>query len=265
MPPLSTYSDFGPAPANAAWPGFVLALCLIFMVGGFIKAGIGFGFNIICVPLVALLTSPLQAVALISIISFCNNIYVVRQIKGQHPDWPRDSRVMIWGVVGVVIGTLFATLVPGGLLKIVLGIVIGLFVLTDRARKNWRLDARQSLRYAPGVGLTAGVLGGVAGISGPPLAIYLYSLKGDKAAFVYNITFLLILFNGAQVVTYGFAGQYNLALLAYAVVLSVPMAAGSWLGLRVMRRADAAFFSFLVLAMLGLTAVYLIGQGLRLW
>src|SRR5689334_2853500 len=178
MPDLATY----------------ILVSVIVLGGAFVQSVVGFGYNIIGVPTLTILTNARTAVSVISIPSFMNSILIVWRIsrgEGQVPiDLRRLAPLLITTGAGTLAGaTLLAALDPA-IVLVSLGVLLLLFIFTARARQTWQPNPAHATRLALMVGSVTGILNGLAGVSGPTLAPYLYSLRLDKHEFVYYINVL---------------------------------------------------------------------------
>lgn len=118
--------------------------------------------------------------------------------------------------------------------------------------------------FAPLAGFSAGILGGVSGISAPILVSYLYSLKLDKRQFVYTISTLFILFNGAQALNFWVLGLYTPETALYGISYIVPILLGTIAGTRVQDKISQRLFNYLILLTLLVVGLDLIRRGLHL-
>jgi uncharacterized protein len=83
-----------------------------------------------------------------------------------------------------------------------------------------------------GLGMVGGLYGGISGIWGPPLIVYLLAIRADKAEMVrvQGVVFLIgaVVLAAAHLAT----GVLNAVTLPFSAALIVPAAAGMWLGFR---------------------------------
>lgn len=250
-------------------PTYILISIILFF-GAFLQSVVGFGYNVLGVPsLTILLNSARSAVTVISIPSFLNCLLIVWRIlrgeSGQVPiDFKRLVPLLIGGAAGTLVGaTLLAALDPS-IALISLGILLLIFVFTDKIRKNWQPNPLHAGRLALIVGLITGVLSGLAGVSGPTLAPYLYSLKLDKHQFVYYLNVLFIFFAIFQFFSFTVLGFFTWERILLAISLIPISLLGVYIGAVARSKVSQVLFNRLVLTILFLTSLDLLRRGLHI-
>jgi uncharacterized membrane protein YfcA len=172
---------------------------------------------------------------------------------------------MLTGAVGTMVGASLLLELDPTLELTCLGVLVLLFVLTDRARRNWQPNPRHERPLALVVGLVTGVLSGLAGVSGPTLVPYLHSRKLDKHQFVTYLNMLFLCFGAYQWIVFFFVGLYTWPRVLEAAGFIPAALLGIGLGARVRNRVSAVFFNRLVLLILFVTGLDLIRRGLHLF
>ena len=239
---------------------------LIFFCGAFLQSIVGFGFNVLGVPSVTILTSSARnAVTVVSIPSFLNCLLLVWRTPEKIPLKAGPLvPLLITSAIGTLIGaTALKTLDPS-LLLIGLGCLLLLFVATDRLRKNWRPNPDHATRLALIVGLATGILNGLAGVSGPTLAPYLHSLRLDKTRFVYYLNSLFLFLGVFQFISFGVLGFFTWERILFGLSVIPISLLGLYLGIKARSKVSQEFFNRLVLIVLFVTALDLIRRGLNL-
>lgn len=246
---------------------FVLT-SIIFFAGAFIQSVVGFGFNVLGVPTLTILTNSQTAVTVVSIPSFLNCILLVWRIGQSESrvdlNFRRIAPLLATAAVGTLAGaTLLKSLDPS-LVLICLGVLLLLFVATAKLRQNWRPNPRHATRLAVIVGFVTGILNGLAGVSGPTLAPYLYSLRLDKHQFVYYLNMLFLFLGTFQFISFGVLGFFTWERIGFGLSLIPVSLAGLALGSWARGRVSQVFFNRLVLVVLVITALDLLRRGFHL-
>jgi uncharacterized membrane protein YfcA len=146
-------------------PTELILLALVAAAGGAVQGSIGFGQNLVLVPIVALVVPEAVPGALVALGVPLTVIMATREWHGV--DWPGLGWIVLGRVPGTVVGVLIVALVSGDLLSTLAGsaVLAGvlLSVLTGHVPVN-----RET---ATSAGAAAGVLGTTAAIDGPSLAL----------------------------------------------------------------------------------------------
>ncbi len=238
-----------------------LALVFIVVAGAStVKGALGFGFPLVAVPLVATLLGPRAAVPLIAIPTLLSNVILLSR-----GGVGRAAGSLVVALAGTALGTiggalLIKTLDPGLLSALVGGVALA-YVLATAFRLTAGIAPSVGQRAAPVVGVLAGLMGGATGIFGPLLASYLHLLQLSKREFVFWITMMFFVGNVVQVLSYFRLGLYEGPVLELSFAACLPMALGTWAGMHLQDRLDAAVFGRAVLAVVFLAALNLLLRG----
>ncbi len=232
------------------------------LVGGFVNGLTGTGYALISLGFWLQAMPPTIAAPLVALCSVCGHAQALPSIwRGVR--WPRLWPFLAAGLLGVPLGTLLLEHVHVQPLKVGLGLFLILY-------SAWMAFVRYPPRVRGGgrladatVGLTGGVLGGMASLSGPAPIIWV-QLRGwgkDEQRGVlqpFNMAILL-----AALVSAGVAGFLDRSYLIWAAIAVPVSLAGTRLGLLLYRRVNDAAFRRLVLTLLALSGVTLIVSALR--
>ena len=238
---------------------------VIFFVGAFLQSIVGFGFNVLGVPSLTILTTARNAVTVVSIPSFLNCLLLVWRTPVKIPLKAGPLvPLLITCAIGTLVGATMLKSLDPSIVLTCLGILLLLYVLTARLRKNWQPNPEHGNRLALAVGLATGILNGLAGVSGPTLAPYLHALRLEKIHFVYYLNVLFLFLGVFQFFSFGLLGFFTWERIGFGLSLIPISLAGLYLGYRVRSRVSQEFFNRLVLVVLFLTALDLIRRGLNL-
>jgi len=140
-------------------------LCLVAAAGGAVQGSIGFGQNLVLVPVVALVVPEAVPGALVALGIPLTVIMAVREWHGV--DWSGLGWIVTGRVPGTVVGVVIVALVSGDLLATLAGSAVLAGVLLSLLSGHVPVNRET----ATSAGATAGVLGTTAAIDGPPLAL----------------------------------------------------------------------------------------------
>jgi len=227
------------------------------LAGGFVNGLTGFGTGLTALPLWLQALEPVLAAQLVSAASIVGHVTAIPGIWAR-VDWRRLAPLLAGGLLGVPVGSWLLPHIPLAAFKIAVGaVLIGYSAFMLIAAGRVRLEAGGRGAEA-GVGLAAGILGGMAGLSGALPTVWA-ALKGwpkeeRRIAFqAFNMTILSTML--AATVVQGLIGTRLLLALA----LSLPATLiGGRLGAWVYHRLDDRRFDRLVLALLLLSGLVLV-------
>ncbi len=146
--------------------------------------------------------------------------------------------------------------------SVLVGAVSALYVAASALRLTQVIPPGAGRRAGPLIGLAAGVLGGSTGIFSPLVASYLHMLRLEKRAFVFWMTMMFFVGNIAQFASYLRLGLYRGPVMATALLACIPMAVGTWAGLRLQDVLHPETFSRVVLGLVFLASLGLLARGL---
>jgi uncharacterized membrane protein YfcA len=225
---------------------FVLAGAFI---GGFVNGLTGFGTGLTALPFWLQAIEPVVAAQLVSAASVIGHAATLPVIS-HAIDWRRLAPMLIAGLIGVPIGTWLLPWISLAAFKLAVGLVLIAYC-------TFMLLAAGRLRMVGGerkaeaaIGFAGGILGGMAGLSGPVPTVW-GALKGwpkeQRRVFlqVFNTTILSAMLAASLV--QGLIGPPFLVALVVAVPGTL---IGSYAGSLLYRRMDDRRFDRIVLVLL---------------
>lgn len=245
-------------------PEGIGAIALILGFAGFVKGAVGFALPMLTISLVGSLYWAELAVAALILPSLFTNIW---QTFRDGVGAARASFVRYWRLSLVLLGTIYAcaqlvTRLPGDALFVILGVGVTVFSALQLVGWRPRLDQARRYLWDVPVGLLAGFFGGLAGVWGPPILIYLLALDTPKTEMVrvQGITFLI----GSVVLSVAHlrSGLLDAVTLPFSALMTIPALIGMGLGLILQNRMDQRLFRRATLMVLTLAGLNLLRRGL---
>lgn len=148
----------------------LIPVVLILFAAAFIRSSIGFGDAVLAMPLLALFV-PLKTAT--PLVALCATTMTVSILVGswRKTDWKATLYLVTATLIGIPPGLFLLKKMPDITLKLILGLIIGLYGLFRLLGPNLRLK-KDSAVLPFLFGLTAGLLGGAYNTNGPPIVIY---------------------------------------------------------------------------------------------
>ncbi|MDO5630591.1 MAG: sulfite exporter TauE/SafE family protein [Paracoccus sp. (in: a-proteobacteria)] len=242
------------------------AAMAVTLFAGFVKGAVGFAMPMIMMSVFGSMMPATMALAGLILPTLVTNI-------GQAFRWgPAEAWAATacyrWHIGAVALFILvsapFAAMIPQGAMYLMLGAPITAFALWQLSGRPLALPIRHQRRAEVVSGVIGGLYGGISGIWGPPLIVYLLSVGVPKReqVLVQGVVFLL----GAVVlsVAHLFTGILSGPGLAFSAALIVPAVIGLRLGFALQDRLDVVQFRRWTLVLLVLTGANLIRRAVQL-
>jgi uncharacterized protein len=219
--------------------GEIVALFAVAMVAGLARGFSGFGGGLIFIPMASAIAGPTAASPLLLVIDWVMTL-------GMVPDgWRRANRrevatLLLGALAGVPVGTaLLAFSEPLVLRWIISTIVLALLAFLI---SGWRYQGRPKPQLGIATGAIAGLFGGVAQLSGPPVVAYWLGGAIERSVVRANLVLYFALASLISAISYVSAGLLTVDTLLLATLVGPGYGIGIAAGSRLFGLADEAAF-----------------------
>jgi uncharacterized membrane protein YfcA len=231
---------------------------LALLIAAFVKGATGLGFPLVATPTIALLLDIRTAITVLILPNlFMDSAQVIRD-GFPYAVFRRFSALIAPTVVGVFLGTMVLVRTPLWILNLSLGIMVLIFVIANLLKLEFSVSPRQEKILSPAFGFLSGFLNGMTNAAGPTLAIYLYSLKLDKRAFVKSIATIFMVTKLTQLVAISTWNLFNWDSITLSFQVLLFTLAGFYAGIKAQDRVNQATFNRGLLALLAIVGVTLL-------
>lgn len=250
--------DFGDLPS-------ALTLCVAtggLFLGAFAKGVTGVGLPLVAVSVASLVLPVPAAISLLALPILVSNFFQSRQGDGAVVSLRRFWPVLLMTVIGILLGVKTLVSIDEQRMSIILGSLLLSVITLQILPIQITIPARREKGIGAGIGLIAGLIGGLSSFYGPLLAIYLVTLRLPKSLFIPAIGTLYFC---AGLTLYASLALYEfltLPILAASLSALVPVYAGMKLGSSFRDRLNERRFRQAVLLMLGAIGASLIYRSL---
>lgn len=241
--------------------GFVLLLLLQVVAGG-VKGVLGIGLPLVAVPVLSQLMPVPTAIAAMTLPILLSNLYqgLDRRLVG--PILRRFWPMIVTAMLTCLASAQLLVSLDARTTYLSLGLIVVAFAAFNLAGDRFGLPPRLEKPLGPVVGLLAGALGGLSTFFGPPIILYLVSLKLPKDAFVCAAG---LAFAAAGLPLWGTLaaeGVLGPQELLLSAVFVLPVMLGVLAGQRLRRVVPQQTFRRVLLAVLLLMGLSLMRRGL---
>ena len=237
----------------------ILYIILLAAGASFVQRTIGFGFGIfIMTALPFLMPSYGEAVTLSGLLSLTSAaVVMIKYLK--YVTWKRFLPIVASFVIFSTLAICMLDKIEGQAMRIILGIVLIIISLYfSFFKEKLQKIIRPTSGWQLGAGAASGVMGGLFGMHGPPVVLYLVASEPDKDhymgmiqtyAFVTNLTMLAVrAWNGYVTPMVGTTYIYGLIGLAVGVL------SGNWAYKRIPNR----IFTYVVYAYIAVSGLVIL-------
>jgi uncharacterized protein len=240
------------------------AAMAVTLFAGFVKGSVGFAMPLIMVSAFNGFLPPEMAVAGLILPTLVTNLFqATRQGMGEALASIRTYRRFLIGtVVFIVLSAPLLTVIPRTAYLLILGVPVTVFAGLQLAGVPLALPLRHRRAAEWGLGVLGGLFGGISGIWGPPLLVYLLSTGVQKAEMVRVQGVVFLIGAVALLVAHLRTGVADAASLGFSAALVVPAMIGMVIGYRVQDRLDQARFRRWTQGLLVVTGLNLVRQAL---
>ena len=237
----------------------ILYIILLAAGASFIQRTIGFGFGIfIMTALPFLMPSYAEAVTLSGLLSLTSaTVVMIQYVK--YVTWKRFLPILGAFIAFSTAAILMLDRIEGPAMRRILGVMlIFLSFYFSFFKERLQKYIRPTTGWMLGTGSLSGVMGGLFGMQGPPVVLYLIASEPTKNhymgmiqtyAVTTNITMLAVrVYNGYVTPAVGTSYFYGLAGLAIGVI------AGNW----AFKRIPSKLFTYLVYAYIGISGAIIL-------
>lgn len=235
-----------------SWFEVVVALAAV-GVGAAVQGSVGFGMNLVAVPVLALLDPSLLPATLV-LAGLPVSILMTR--REYHAI---DRRGLGWIFAGRIPGTVLGAWVVSVASPDALSVIVGATVMIAAAASSREMYVRVNARTSAAAGFASGTMGTAAAIGGPPLALLYQRHDGPVLRSTLAASFLLgTVFSVAAL---ALAGLVESRHLIVAGLLTPAIAMGIMISNRVAAAIDSRWLRPAVLGVAVITGVAAILRG----
>ncbi|MBM3604927.1 MAG: sulfite exporter TauE/SafE family protein [Alphaproteobacteria bacterium] len=248
-------------------PWQIVAAFGITAFAGFVKGALGFAMPMIMMSAFGSIMPATVALPAMILPTLITNVQqAFREGRGAAVGSIRKFRLHIAMVaIFICVSAGFAALIPQWIMYGLLGLPITAFAIWQLSGRPLVLNLRHRRRAEGISGVIGGLYGGISGIWGPPLIVYLLSIGIDKReqVRVQGVVFLI----GAVVLTAAHlvSGLLNVQTLPLSLMLCLPALMGMKSGFALQDRLDVGQFRRWTLVLLILTGLNLVRRAAELW
>ncbi len=236
---------------------------LVMFLGGFTKGVVGFALPMIAVSGIGSLMSAELAILALLLPGLVANFWqglragILPAVSSLRRYW---RMFLIMPIVLAMFAQVF-TLLSESALFLVLGVLVTSFALLELSGFRGTLKGPNS-KLEMVAAVASGISGGLSGVWGPPIMLYLMARNTLKVEFVQTMGLVFLI--GAIVLSLSHvnSGLLNMVSAPFSLVMVVPSMLGMWLGYRVQDRMDQAKFRSATLFVLLIAGLNLMRRGL---
>lgn len=244
-------------------PEVFTAALVVAVFAGLVKGALGFAMPMIMISVYGSLMPIELALAGLILPTLVTNLsQALRQ------GWPaafgsvrRYWRMLSVMVVCLLISAQFLTFVPKAALLAILGGPIVAYALLQLANVPLVLRVERQQRAEWVAGAIGGLYGGVSGVWGPPVMLYLLSVGTGKHDMVRILGVVFLIGAVTLVLGHSISGVLDARGWAFSAAMVAPSMLGLWLGYKIQDRLDADRFRRWTLILLVLTGLNLLRQA----
>lgn len=243
--------------------GLVALACAVTLFAGFVKGAVGFAMPLIMISCFsAFLPMELALAGLILPTLITNLGQSTRQGL-----WPAVAsgrlywRFILGTVVFIGVSAPFVDDIPRMAYLLLLGVPVTVFAGLQLAGVALALRLQHRTRAEWAAGIIGGIYGGVSGIWGPPLLVYLLSVGTPKIEMIRVQGVVFLIGSVALLAAHLRTGVADSVSLGFSALLVVPAVLGMALGYRLQDRLDQRVFRRWTQGLLVVTGLNLIRQA----
>lgn len=232
---------------------------------GFVKGAIGFAMPTIMMSAFGSMLPVTTALAALILPTLLTNLMQAFR-QGPAEAWGSIRRFRLhigMVIVFICVSAAFAQHIPQPVMYATLGLPIVGFALWQLSGHKTALSVKHNRRFEATTGIIGGLYGGISGIWGPPLIVYLLSIGIEKREQirVQGVVFLI----GAAVLTGAHltSGVLNAQTLPLSLILCAPALIGMLAGFALQDRLDVVQFRRWTLVLLVLTGLNLVRRAIE--
>jgi uncharacterized protein len=226
----------------------VLFLCSLgLLAGSTVKGVVGIGLPLVAVPLLTALVDLKTAVTLTVVPIIASNFQ--QSFHGGHFNrmLRRFWTLLVPLFVSIMIGTRLLVVLPEKTLDLIIGLSIIAMPIVLRLRPNVRVKRDHERWLNPLVGVASGLLGGISTFYGPPLMLYVFSMRMPKDEFIPAISIMYTVAGVGMLIGLGVMGVSTPTQLGFSVLMLIPTGIGMWLGRYVRVQLSESRFEFVLI------------------
>lgn len=227
----------------------------IILFASFTQGFNGFGFQLVSLSLLSVLIDLKHAIPLCALFGFVINIYLIFHLK-EHIKFFELKKLITGSIIGIPIGVFFLAEAEPGLIKLILGIVLIIFVLMSLT--NIVKSSGINVRWGYVFGLFSGLLGGAFNTNGPPVLIYFYLQGWDKIKLKASITGFFLVSTILIISSHAVLGLTTKAVLSDFLKFLPFVLAGQFMGVIMFGKIYSELYRKIILYFLLVIAVFMI-------
>ncbi len=236
--------------------GNIILLSLIVFTASVVRGFTGFGLALVAVPLIQFIMPVSDTAVYIAFINAIFSVIYYRRSREAVKGQPL-GRMAIWTGAGVATGALILRFINPAYIQLVWGVLIIFIVIA--LVKGFSFGIRSDRSAMTLSGLFGGVLAGATGITGPPVAIILSSMKTPREKFNAVISLFIFFAVSYALLFYLVAGLVKTDTFLLAICSVPALVAGLYTGDRLVARISQNAFTrvvYIVLVIMGLITLY---------
>ena len=234
----------------------------VMLVAGGVKGVLGIGLPLVAVPLLSQVMPVPTAIAVMTLPILVSNLYQGLDRRLVAPTLRRFWPMILVAMVTCLASAQLLVALDAATTYLTLGLIVMAFALFSLVSDRVTVPPHLERPLGPLVGLMAGALGGLSNFFGPPIIVYLVSLKLTKDAFVCAVGLAFVAAGLPLWATLAARGVLGWPELLASAVFVAPVMLGVLAGQRLRRVVPQALFRRVLLAVLLLMGASLVRRGL---
>lgn len=247
-----TEMDFG---TGMEMETLVLAAVIIFGSHA-VKGATGFANALIAIPLLSLLMDIKFVVPMFLLFDFPSSGMIAVRNRSSIK-WKTAAIVFSGLIVGTTIGAYFLINLSSSFLRILFGVFVAVFGLNLMVRHQEIMKNVYHWKWGVLTGILGGTTGGMFGMDGPIIVMYLSKLL-HKTAFRATLTTIFLLSSFWRGSLYAYGGLLGRDALWFAILMSPFLVAGVLVGSRFQHSLDQRSFNIIIGIVLVIAGILLI-------